>query len=76
MSDSPLLICSRCCSLDIEGAEQPEDDDMMLCRSCGHHVPYRELRAEIELALRYAVLQIHQRVAKKLAATDSSLATL
>lgn len=72
MPDSLLLICTRCCSLEIEGPEQPQDDDLMRCRNCGHQQTYREMRAEFEVALKHAVLQIHQRVARKIATGDSA----
>jgi hypothetical protein len=66
MSQSPLLICPKCCSLDIEGPESPGDDDVMHCRQCGHTLTYREMREEIRVALGSAIRLIHMRVAYKM----------
>jgi Zn ribbon nucleic-acid-binding protein len=71
MPDSPLLICTRCCSLDIQGLQYPQEQDLLECRSCGHQMTYRVMREELELALRLAVLQIHLGVARKLGRGDA-----
>jgi hypothetical protein len=66
MADALFLICTRCCSLDIEGPESPDEDDVLLCRSCGHQATYRVMRQELEIAMHHAVLQIHKRVALRI----------
>lgn len=66
MSQSPLLICPKCCSLDIEGPESPADEDLMACRQCGHSLTYAEMREEIRFALGSAIRLIHLRVAHKM----------
>lgn len=65
-SPSPLLICARCCSLDIAGPEYPVDEDVMHCRQCGYTIPYKVMRRQVELALSDAIGQIHQRVMRKM----------
>ena len=65
MSDSPLLICPKCCSLDIEGPESPDEGDVMHCRQCGYSLTYREMHEEIRLALGSAIRLIHMRIAHK-----------
>lgn len=67
MPESPLLICPKCCSLDIEGPESPADDDLLTCRQCGHSLVYAAMREEIRVALGSAIRLIHMRVAHKLA---------
>jgi hypothetical protein len=73
MADTPFVICTRCCSLDIEGPEFPDDESVLRCRSCGHQAEYRVMRVEIEMAMRHAVLQIHKRVALRIPASASAI---
>ncbi|TDR73826.1 hypothetical protein [Paludibacterium purpuratum] len=66
MSDvAPLLICPKCCSLDIEGSASPDEHDELRCRDCGHTTTYAEMNAEFRTALDDAVRLIHLRVARK-----------
>jgi hypothetical protein len=66
MSDAPLLICPKCCSLDIEGPESPDNDDVMHCRQCGYSLTYGEMHEEIRVALGSAIRLIHMRIAHRM----------
>ncbi|MBV8047467.1 MAG: hypothetical protein JO171_09950 [Paludibacterium sp.] len=67
MSDAaPLLICPKCCSMDIEGPSLPLDHQVLRCRSCDHTLTYAEMRTAVKAAMDDAVRLIHLRVARKL----------
>ena len=64
--DALLLICPKCCSMDIEGPAFPDDDQVLRCRACDHTLSYAEMRAEVRAAMDDAVRLIHLRVALKM----------
>ena len=65
MTSAPLLICPKCCSLEIDGPELPEDEDVLHCRHCGHSLPYCDMRAQIKASLDEAVRLIQLRIAQR-----------
>jgi hypothetical protein len=66
-SHSPLVICVRCCSLQIEGPAFPADHDIMRCRHCGNEVAYGVMRGQIRLALTDASGQVRARTVRRAA---------